>query len=76
LLQLLTASERAAVVLFAEGWRYTEIADFLKKPLGTVSILIHRARQKMLRADEPGGKSSSVRSPSAAKAAKGRTQHA
>ncbi len=46
-LRRLPASERAAIVLLAEGWSYGEIAEAIGCPIGTVSIRIHRARERL-----------------------------
>lgn len=47
LLARLPASERAAFVMHAEGFRYEEIAAALSCPAGTVATRIHRARQRL-----------------------------
>lgn len=47
LLARLPASERAAFVMHAEGFRYEEIAEALSCPAGTVATRIHRARQRL-----------------------------
>lgn len=49
LLARLPASERAAFVMHAEGFRYEEIAEALSCPPGTVATRIHRARQRLSR---------------------------
>ena len=53
-LDKLPASERSALLLYAEGWSYPEISEAMDRPLGTVSTWIRRARLKLL---APDGKS-------------------
>ncbi len=40
--------QRGSISLFMEGFSYSEIAELLTIPLGTVSAAIHRARQTLL----------------------------
>jgi RNA polymerase sigma-70 factor (ECF subfamily) len=46
-LQLLTPDQRSAILMYADGYKYQEIAQMLKKPINTVRTLIHRARASL-----------------------------
>lgn len=40
----LTPDQRSAILMHADGYRYQEIAEKLKKPINTIRTLIRRAR--------------------------------
>ncbi len=46
-LDRLPPGERAALVLLAEGYAYAEAADVLGCPIGTFSVRVHRARERL-----------------------------
>lgn len=48
-LAILPTSERAALVMIAEGFSYAEAAEALSCPIGTISVRVHRAREKLAR---------------------------
>lgn len=60
LLESIPGRERAALLLYAEGWTYEEICTILQRSMGTVSTWIRRAR---LRLQAQGAKDSKEKTP-------------
>lgn len=46
-LERLPVAERSALVLIAEGFSYAEAAEALACPIGTISVRVHRARERL-----------------------------